>query len=34
MKQIQHFDSNESMFLQRQLDYIKTQTYDIKYAEL
>lgn len=29
-----HFDSNESMFLQRQLDYIKTQTYDIKYAEL
>ena len=33
-KQIAHFDSNESMFLQRQLDYIKTQTYDIKYAEL
>jgi hypothetical protein len=27
-------DSNESMFLQRQLDYIKQQTYDIKYAEL
>jgi hypothetical protein len=30
----EHFDSNESMFLQRQLDYIKSQTYDIKYAEL
>lgn len=29
-----HFDSNESMFLQRQLDFIKTQSYDIKYAEL
>lgn len=29
-----HFDSNESMFLLRQLDYIKQQTYDIKYAEL
>lgn len=28
------FDSNESMFLQRQLDYIKQQSYDIKYAEL
>ena len=27
-------DSDESIFLQRQLDYIKTQTYDIKYAEL
>jgi len=27
-------DSNESLFLQRQLDYIKQQTYDIKYAEL
>lgn len=34
MKQLPHFDSNESMFLQRQLDYIKSQTYDIKYAEL
>lgn len=33
-KQIKHFDSNESMFLNRQLDYIKQQTYDIKYAEL
>lgn len=33
-KQIEHFDSNESMFLNRQLDYIKQQTYDIKYAEL
>src|ERR1700751_3159591 len=32
--QLAHFDSNESMFLQRQLDYIKQQTYDIKYAEL
>lgn len=31
---IKRFDSNESMFLQRQLDYIKQQTYDIKYAEL
>lgn len=29
-----HFDANESVFLQRQLDFIKTQTYDIKYAEL
>lgn len=27
-------DANESMFLLRQLDYIKQQTYDIKYAEL
>lgn len=27
-------DANESLFLQRQLDYIKQQTYDIKYAEL
>lgn len=34
MKSFPHFDSNESMFLQRQLDYIKQQTYDIKYAEL
>ena len=34
MKAFPHFDSNESMFLQRQLDYIKQQTYDIKYAEL
>ena len=33
-KQMPHFDSNESVFLQRQLDFIKTQTYDIKYAEL
>jgi hypothetical protein len=28
------FDSNESLFLLRQLDYIKQQSYDIKYAEL
>lgn len=34
MKAFPHFDSNESVFLQRQLDYIKQQTYDIKYAEL
>lgn len=34
LKQIPRFDSNESLFLQRQLDFIKTQTYDIKYAEL
>lgn len=27
-------DSDESIFLERQLDYIKSQTYDIKYAEL
>lgn len=33
-KQVEHFDANESMFLQRQLDYIKQETYDIKYAEL
>jgi hypothetical protein len=33
-QQMPHFDANESLFLQRQLDYIKTQTYDIKYAEL
>jgi hypothetical protein len=33
-QKIKRFDSNESMFLNRQLDYIKTQTYDIKYAEL
>jgi hypothetical protein len=33
-KQLEHFDANESVFLQRQLDYIKTQTYDVKYAEL
>ena len=34
MKQLAHFDSGESLFLNRQLDYIKQQTYDIKYAEL
>lgn len=34
MKNLPHFDANESVFLQRQLDYIKNQTYDIKYAEL
>lgn len=34
LTQLPHFDANESVFLQRQLDYIKTQTYDIKYAEL
>lgn len=34
MLRLPRFDSNESMFLQRQLDYIKTQTYDIKFAEL
>lgn len=33
-QQIAHFDAGESVFLQRQLDYIKQQTYDIKYAEL
>lgn len=27
-------DANESMFMLRQLDYIKQQTYDIKYPEL
>lgn len=27
-------DSSESAFLERQLDYIKSQTYDIKFAEL
>lgn len=27
-------DADESVFLQRQLDYIKQQTFDIKYAEL
>lgn len=32
--QLPHFDADESAFLNRQLDYIKTQTYDIKYAEL
>lgn len=31
---LERFDSNESMFLLRQLDYIKQQTYDTKYAEL
>lgn len=34
LQNLPHFDANESVFLQRQLDYIKTQTYDIKYAEL
>jgi len=33
-RQLAHFDANESLFLNRQLDYIKQQTYDIKYAEL
>lgn len=32
--QMPHFDANESAFLNRQLDYIKGQTYDIKYAQL
>lgn len=27
-------DAGESLFVLRQLDYVKTQTYDIKYAEL
>lgn len=31
---IPRFDSNESAFLSRQLDFIKEKTYDIKYAEL
>jgi hypothetical protein len=30
LKQIPRFDSAESVFLLRQLDYIKTQTYDIR----
>lgn len=34
LKQIDHFDANESVFLQRQLDFIKTKTYDVKYAAL
>lgn len=33
-KRFEHFDANESAYLQRQLDFIKNQTYDIKYAEL
>ena len=33
MENIKHFDSEESAFLARQLDYIKSQTYDVKYAE-
>ena len=31
---VPHLDSNESVFFQRQLDFIKTNTYDTKYAEL
>lgn len=34
MKKLEHFDADESVFLQRQLDYIKSKTYDVKYAEL
>lgn len=35
MKQnLPRFDAAESAYLSRQLDYIKQQTYDIKYAEL
>lgn len=34
MKQLPHFDSANSAFLLRQLDYIKQKTYDYKYAEL
>jgi len=33
-KKVAHFDAAESAIMLRQLDYIKTQTYDIKYAEL
>ena len=33
-KKLPHFDADESAFLERQLDYIKSQTYDVKYAEL
>lgn len=33
-KKFEHFDTDESMFLERQLDYVKSQTYDVKYAEL
>ena len=34
MRTIAHFDADESIFLQRQLDHIKSQSYDVKYAEL
>lgn len=34
MQKVARFDSNESAFLLRQLDYIKQKSYDIKYAEL
>ena len=33
-KKLPHFDAAESIFMLRQLDFIKTQTYDVKYAEL
>jgi len=29
-----HFDSNESIFFARELEYVKAQTYDVEYPEL
>lgn len=34
LQSVLHFDADESAFLARQLDYIKSKTYDVKYAEL
>ena len=30
---IQHFDANENVFFARELENIKTKTYDIKYPD-
>lgn len=32
--QIPHLDANESAFFQRELEFVKSNTYDVKYAEL
>ena len=32
--QLPHLDANESAFFQRELEYVKSNTYDVKYPEL
>jgi hypothetical protein len=33
-EQLPHLDADESVFFQRELEYIKSKTFDVKYAEL
>lgn len=34
LKNIENLDANETIFFQRQLEYLKSKTYDVKYAKL